>query len=124
MRHMVQLHPVVLQHLVEKASESGASSVSQYCSDVLAFYVGMPEHVRELNQTPIVSAARKIGSIQGDATGRIMVRPHREVSERLTQQAGSPRGHVTPYIADILATHVGRLDLVRHLDKGGVPLAM
>jgi hypothetical protein len=109
--HMVRFHPVVLQRLVETAAESGASSVSQYGADVLALYVGLPEHVRELNQTSIVPTTRKVDAIQGDAYGRIMIRPHREVSERLASQTD---GQVAAYIADVLAAHVG---LAEHAHK-------
>lgn len=120
--HMVRFHPVVLQRLVETAAESGASSVSQYGADVLALYVGLPEHVRELNQEPMVPTARKVDAIQGDAHGRIMIRPHREVSERLASQTG---GQVSAYIADVLAAHVG---LAGHTHKisheEGLPLAI
>ena len=120
--HMVRFHPVVLQRLVEKAAESGASSVSQYGADVLALYVGLPEHVRELNQVPIVPAARKVGGIQGDAYGRVMIRPHRDVSDRLAAQTS---GQVPAYIADVLAVHIGMPELA-HKDphEEVLPLAM
>lgn len=101
--HMVKFHPVVLQRLAEKAADAGASSISQYGADVLAIYVGLPQHVRELNQSPII-VGRKIDVIRGDTRGRIMIRPHRQVSERLASQTG---GQVAPHIADILAVHVG-----------------
>jgi hypothetical protein len=107
---MVKSHPAVTQRLVEKAAEAGVSSVSQYVADVLALYVGLPQHVRELNQTPII-ATRRIDPLRGDARGRIAIRPHREVSDRLAAQAADngtiPPGQVSPYIADILAAHVG-----------------
>lgn len=102
--HMVKTHPAVTQRLVEKAADAGASSVSQYIADVLALHVGLPEHVRELDQSPI-SATRKVESLRGDAHARIMIRPHRAVSERLGKQA--PDRKVAPHIADILAVHVG-----------------
>ncbi|WP_204815292.1 hypothetical protein [Mycobacterium riyadhense] len=108
--HMVRFHPVVLQRLVEMAGTAGASSVSQYGADVLALYADLPEHVRELNQARIVPASRKVDTIHGDAYGRLMIRPHREVSERLASQAG---GQVTAHIADILAVHVGLPEYAR-----------
>ena len=120
--HMVKFHPAVLQRLVDKATDAGVSSVSQYGADVLAAHVGMPEHVRELNQTPI-SAARKIDPLHGDTRGRCMIRPHREVSERLIRQA--PDHKVSPYIADILAVHVGLHEYASLIDHEEVlPLAM
>lgn len=126
--HMVKNHPAVTQRLIAKAEEAGSSSVSQYIADVLALYVGLPEHVRELNQLPM-SARRKL-DLRGDARdNRIMTRPHREVSDRLARHAsqhGSPRGQVAPYIADILAIHVGLPEYVRTIDHAEevLPLAM
>nr|WP_254183995.1 hypothetical protein [Mycobacterium avium] len=107
---MVRFHPVVLQRLAEKAADAGASSVSQYGADVLALYAGLPDYVRELNHAPMVATPRKVDAIQGDVYGRIMIRPHREVSERLASQT---RGPVTAYIADVLAVHVGLPEYAR-----------
>ncbi|WP_239657265.1 hypothetical protein [Mycobacterium riyadhense] len=103
--------------------------MSQYIADVLALYVGLTAHVREPNQLPI-TARRKLDALRGDSRdNRIMTRPHREVSERLARQAaqqGSPRGQVAPYIADILAVHVGLPEYVRSIDlvEEVLPLAM
>lgn len=120
--HMVKLHPEVLSRLAEKTAEAGVSSVSQYGADVLALYVGMPEHVRELNQTAIATRTRKAESVQGDVYGRIMVRPHVEVSDRLAHQATGP---LVAFIADILTVHVGMPKLVRTRNVAEVlPLAM
>ncbi|OBF24961.1 hypothetical protein A5725_06120 [Mycobacterium kubicae] len=120
--HMVKTHPAVTQRLVDKASEAGASSVSQYVADVLALYVGLPQHVRELNQIPII-ATRKVDALRGDTHGRIMIRPHREVSEKLASQTG---GQVTAYVADILAVHVNLPQHIRTPDRieEVLPLAM
>lgn len=126
--HMVKNHPLVTQRLIVKAEEAASSSVSQYVADVLALHVGLPEHVVELNRTPI-SARRKLDALRGDSGGRIMIRPHRQVSERLTRQAaqnGSSRGQVAPYIAGILAAHVGLPEYGRKLnrDEEALPLAI
>lgn len=97
--HMVKNHPAVTQRLIAMAEEAGSSSMSQYIADVLALYVGLPEHVREFNQLPI-AATRKLDGLRGDSRdNRIMTRPHREVSERLARQAaqsGSHRGKWPP----------------------------
>ena len=112
--HMVKLHQAVTQRLVRKARKAGASSVSQYTADVLALHVGLPEYVVELNQTTIDSTS---GSrIRKSLHTNLMVRPHRAVSERLGELAvdsGLPPGHVSPYIADVLALHVGLPDYAR-----------
>lgn len=117
--HMVKMHPAVTQRLVTKAEAAGSSSVSQYVADALALYIGLPEHVRELNHMPIV-APRKLEALRGDSRDRIMVRPHRDVSERLAHQASqncSSTGQLAPYIADILAAHVGLPEHVRKLKR-------
>lgn len=126
--HMVKIHPAVTQRLVERAEGAGSSSVSQYIADVLALYVGMPEHVRELNQTAIV-APRKLDALRGDSRDRIMIRPYREVSERIAHQASqkcSGPGQVAPHIADILAVHVGLPQYARNHNRieEALPLAM
>ena len=121
--HMLKSHPAVNERLVERASAAGASSVSQYAADVLALYVGLPEHVRELNRPSLIPS--KIDPLRGDVRTRIMVRPHRQVSERLVSQA--PDHKIAPHIADILAAHVGLLEHVRTFnrsDEEGLPLAM
>jgi predicted HicB family RNase H-like nuclease len=121
--HMVKTHPAVTQRIVEMASEASASSVMQYVADVLALYVGLPQHVRELNQ-PSINSTRQIEALRGDKYGRIMVRPHREVSERLTAEA--PDHKVSPHIADVLAVHVGLPQYARTLNRVEevLPLAM
>jgi hypothetical protein len=77
--------------------------------------------VREVNQAGIANAAaRTVAPLRGD---RLMVRPHREVSQRLAHmaaEAGYPAGRVSPYIADILAEHVG---LHRHVGVAAAPAA-
>jgi hypothetical protein len=126
--HMVKTHPDVAKLLVEKVSAAGVSSVSQYIADVLAIHVDLPAHVRELNQVPLTGAgARTIEPLRGN---RIMIRPHHEVSKRLARRAAqamfAPGGvsGVSPYIADVLATHVGLPQHVRQLNTEVLPLAM
>ncbi len=120
--HMVKTHPAVTQRLVEKAAAAGSSTVTQYVADVLALYVGLPEYVRELNSAIIIT--RKVEAVHGDSSGRIMVRPARQVSQRLTAQA--PGHKVAPHIADILSAHVGLPEHARpfnHVEEV-LPLAM
>ena len=106
--HMVKTHDDVARLLVEEVAASGVSSVSQYVADLLAIHVGLPALVRELNQAAVApGAARTVAPLRGD---RLMVRPHREVSQRLAHlaaEAGYPTGRVSPYIADVLAENVG-----------------
>jgi len=122
--HMVKTHPAVTQRLVEKAAAAGTSSVTQYVADVLALYAGLPQHVRELNSPSALTVPRALQALRGDIYGRIMVRPHREVSEHLAAQA--PGHKVPPHIADILSVHVGLPEHARTLTPGeeALPLAM
>lgn len=123
--HMVKTHPAVTQRLVEKAAAAGSSTVTQYVADVLALYVGLPEHVRELNNQPAIIVTRKVEAVHGDdRCGRIMVRPARQVSELLIEQA--PGRKVSPHIADILSIHVGLPEHARPLNhvEEVLPLAM
>jgi hypothetical protein len=119
--HMVKTRDGVAPLLVDKVAASGVSSVSQYVADLLAIHVGLPALVRELNQAAVAdSAARTVAPLRGD---RLMIRPRREVSQRLAHmatEAGYPPGRVSAYIADVLAEHVG---LHRHLGKAGAPAA-
>jgi hypothetical protein len=101
--------------------------VSQYVADLLAIHVGLPALVRELtlvrelNQAAVAHGpARAVAPLRGD---RLMIRPRREVSQRLAHmatEAGYPPGRVSPYIADVLAEHVG---LHRRRGKAAAPAA-
>jgi hypothetical protein len=125
---MVKMHQDVLPRLVRKARKVGASSVSQYAADVLALHVGLPECVVELNQTAIVPSSSRIKKLRGDSRDRVMIRPHRAVAERLAHLAlasGLPPQHVSPYIAGVLAAHVGLPQHARTPSKEEVlPLAI
>ena len=118
---MVKTGDGVAPLLVDKVAASGVSSVSQYVADLLAIHVGLPALVREFNQAAVAhAAARTVAPLRGD---RLMIRPRREVSQRLAHMAadaGYPPGRVSPYIADVLAEHVG---LHRHLGKAAAPAA-
>ena len=71
-----------------------------------------------------MTVPRALQALRGDIYGRIMVRPHREVSEHLAAQA--PGHKVPPHIADILSVHVGLPEHARTLTPGeeALPLAM
>lgn len=105
--HMVKPRDGIAQLLVDIVAESRVSSVSQYVADLLAIHVGLPALVRELNQAAVAHGApRAVPPLRG---GRLMIRPRREVSQRLAHMAtdaGYPPGRVSPYIADVLAEHV------------------
>jgi hypothetical protein len=105
---MVRAQDDLARHLAERVAATGVSSLSQYVADLLAIHVGLPNLVRELN-TPSVAdtAGRAVTPLRGN---RLMIRPERQVSDRLAQmafEAGYPPGRVSPYIGDVLAEHVG-----------------
>lgn len=55
------------------------------------------------------------------------IRPPREVSDALRDEAASHGLSLSQYVADLLAIHVGRPDLARDLgrpEEGRLPLAM
>jgi predicted HicB family RNase H-like nuclease len=54
----------------------------------------------------------------------MLTRPERVVSDLIKQRAAARGISISQYVADVLATHVGRTDLVRELDKEPMPLAM
>jgi hypothetical protein len=106
--YMVRAQDDLARHLAERVAATGVSSLSQYVADLLAIHVGLPNLVRELN-TPTVAdtAGRAVSPLRGN---RLMIRPERQVSDRLAQmafEAGYPPGRVSPYIGDVLAEHVG-----------------
>ena len=83
---MVKTRDGVVPLLEEKVAVSGVSSVSQYVADLLAIHVGLPALVRELNQAAVAAAAGRtvVPRLRGD---RLMIRPRREVSQRLAHMA-------------------------------------
>ena len=105
---MVRARDGLTRQLAEKVAATGVSSLSQYVADLLAIHVGLPNLVRELNRAAVTDTARRVVTpLRGN---RLMIRPDRQVSDRLTHmalEAGYPAGRVSPYIGDVLAEHVG-----------------
>jgi hypothetical protein len=82
--------------------------LSQYVADLLAIHVGLPNLVRELNRAAVADTARR--AVIPPRGNRLMIRPERQVSDRLALMAidaGYPAGRVSPYVGDVLAEHVG-----------------
>lgn len=52
------------------------------------------------------------------------IRPPREVSDALRAEAAAHGLSLSQYVADLLALHVGRPDLVREMTAEELPLAM
>ncbi len=55
---------------------------------------------------------------------QIMARPDRAVYDIVRHEAAARGIPMGQYVADVLAIHVGRPELVRELDKEVLPLAM
>src|SRR5687767_12491756 len=105
---MVKARDGLARQLADRVAATGVSSLSQYVADLLAIHVGLPNLVRELNRAAVAdTAGRAVTPPRGN---RLMIRPERQVSDRLAQmafEAGHPPGRVSPYIGDVLAEHVG-----------------
>lgn len=105
---MVRAQDDLARHLVERVAATGVSSLSQYVADLLAIHVGLPNLVRELKTPTVADTPRR--AVTPPRSNRLMIRPERQVSDRLAQmalEAGYPPGRVSPYIGDVLAEHVG-----------------
>jgi hypothetical protein len=105
---MVRARDGLARQLAERVAATGVSSLSQYVADLLAIHVGLPNLVRELNRAAVAdTAGPAVAPLRGN---RLMIRPQRQVSDRLAHmafEAGYPPGRVSPYIGDVLAEHVG-----------------
>jgi hypothetical protein len=105
---MVRARDGLARQLAERVAATGVSSLSQYVADLLAIHVGLPNLVRELNRAAVADTARRAVTLPRG--NRLMIRPDRQVSDRLAHmalEAGYPPGRVSPYIGDVLAEHVG-----------------
>ncbi|WP_262490919.1 hypothetical protein [Mycobacterium simiae] len=130
-RALLQTRPfdAVLDLVVRRQHATGVKALSQYVADVLAIHVGREDLVAELR-------LKQGLPLDGDSVvaprpypGRrtlVQTRPHREVWVAVHQrQRRTGVSSVSQYVADILAIHVGREDLVVELGrKEGLPLAM
>lgn len=117
--YMVRARDGLARHLADRVAATGVSSLSQYVADLLAIHVGLPNLVRELNRAAIADTARR--ALTPPRGNRLMIRPERQVSDRLAHmalEAGYPPGRVSPYIGDVLAEHAG-LHPRRHTSPAG-----
>jgi hypothetical protein len=106
--YMVRARDGLARQLADRVAATGVSSLSQYVADLLAIHVGLPNLVRELNRAAVADTARR--AVTPPRANRLMIRPVRQVSDRLAHmalEAGYPPGRVSPYIGDVLAEHVG-----------------
>lgn len=130
-RALIQTRPFdeVLHLVIGRQHAAGIKELSPYLADVLAIHVGREDLVAELGHKqslPLDEAARDLPAPYPGRRTLVQTRPHREVWTAVHQrqkQAGV--SSVSQYVADVLAIHVGREDLVVELGhKEGLPLAM
>ncbi|CAN7700765.1 hypothetical protein [Mycolicibacterium frederiksbergense] len=122
-RALLQTRPwqEVTAEIKDRQISAGVSCLSQYIADVLALHVGRPELVAELGRAAALPLDQKPAARSGALPSRgplLQTRPHVEVwsaIHRLTQQAGVRS--IRQYVADVLAIHVGRPDLVVDLGQ-------
>jgi len=131
-RVLLQTRPydAVVELVTDRQRAAGVSSLSQYVADVLAMHVSRNDLVVELDRIdglPLDRANAEEPRVRA-ALRRTLVqtRPHRQVWTAVHQeQNASGVSSVSQYVADILAMHVDRHDLVVELGlKEGLPLAM
>lgn len=97
---------------IRQEAEHAGASVSQYVADLLAVHVGRPDLVSTWREKLPQRAPVQ-------PSGRVLVatRPLREVCNAIHQAATTIGTTAGPYVADILAIHVGRPDLARVLGR-------
>ncbi|XTP38635.1 hypothetical protein ACORG1_34880 (plasmid) [Mycobacterium sp. TJFP1] len=132
-RALLQARPFdeVLDLVIGRQHAAGVKELSPYIADVLALHVGRRDLVVELGQEQqgmLVdpdAAPTKPRTYRGLRT-LVQTRPHREVWLAVHErQKATGVSSVSQYVADVLALHVDREDLVVELGlKEGLPLAM
>lgn len=136
-RALLQTRPrlEVTEEIRRRQHNAGVSCMSQYLADVLAIHVGRPDLVVELGcqgELPLGEAPLAPSGAAASHGPLLQTRPHADVwaaVHKLQRETGVRS--VRQYVADVLALHVGRPDLVidlgrkRELPLGEeLPLAM
>lgn len=132
-RALLQARPFdeVLGLVIGRQHAAGVKELSPYLADVLAMHVDRLDLVIELGQQ---QQGLPLGGAAAPAPPRVylggrtlvQIRPHREVWLAVhDRQKATGVSSVSQYVADVLAMHVDRPDLVIELGvKEGLPLAM
>lgn len=130
-RALIQTRPYdeVLHLVIGRQHAAGIKELSPYLADVLAIHVGREDLVTELGHTQSLPLDQDTEAQAGPYPGRrtlVQTRPHRAVWTAVHErQKRAGVSSVSQYVADVLAMHVGREDLVVELGrKEGLPLAM
>jgi len=130
-RALIQTRPFdeVLRLVIGRQRAAGFKELSPYLADVLAIHVGREDLVAELGHRQSLPLEHEndgqVGAFPGHRT-LVQIRPLREVWLAVHErQKAAGVSSVSQYVADVLATLVGREDLVVELGrKEGLPLAM
>lgn len=130
-RALIQARPFdeVLHLVIGRQHAAGIKELSPYLADVLAIHVGREDLVAELGHRQSLPLDEGVEDQRACFPGRrtlVQTRPHREVWSAVHErQKAAGVSSVSQYVADVLAMHVGREDLVVELGrKEGLPLAM
>lgn len=132
-RALLQARPFdeVLDLVIGRQHAAGVKELSPYIADVLALHVGRRDLVVELGQEQQGMLVDPDAAPTKPRTYRrvrtlVQTRPHREVWLAVHErQKATGVSSVSQYVADVLALHVDREDLVVELGlKEGLPLAM
>lgn len=131
-RALLQTRPLdeVLDLVIDRQHAAGVKELSPYIADVLALHVDRPDLVVELQPPQQLGLDRNAPQTKprSPLRGRTLVqtRPHRAVWLAVHErQKATGVSSVSQYVADVLALHVDRRDLVVELGlKEGLPLAM
>lgn len=133
-RALLQTRPYdeVLDLVIGRQHAAGVKELSPYIADVLALHVDREDLVVELKQQQqgllLDQGAPQVKPRPhpGGRSKLVQTRPHREVWRAVHErQKATGVSSVNQYVADVLALHVDRPDLVVELGlKEGLPLAM
>ncbi len=117
--------PLAVREAVHARATASGLPDSQYLADVLALHVGRPDLVRDLDKQGGLDLSPDPLPSPSSVPPLLQTRPPRPVWEAVRARAASAGLSAAQYLADVVALHVGRPDLVRNLGKGeGLPLAM
>lgn len=130
-RALLQARPFdeVLHLVIGRQHAAGIKELSPYLADVLARHVGREDLVVDLGRRQSLQLDEDSETAPGPHPNRrtlVQTRPHREVWQAVhDRQRAAGVSSVSQYVADVLAIHVGREDLVVELGRREVlPLAI
>lgn len=117
--------PLAVREAVHARATAAGLPDSQYLADVLALHVDRPDLVRDLDKQGGLDLSPEPLASASSVPPLLQTRTQRPVWEAVRARAAAAGLSAAQYLADVVALHVGRPDLVRNLGKGeGLPLAM